>query len=334
MKQRVEYVDLAKGFCILIIVLTHTFGESGGQMMEFFSNFKIPVFFVLSGFFYRKYDSPYFFFIKKTNQLIIPVFFSFLFFSLIWTFLFNIKSEESLYIRNIFLLPDTFKINFGLSPSTWFLVCLFHIFIFSYLLFWICKNKYFIFIISFVIGGVGYYLNLSDISLPIWIDTAFTNLPFFVVGYYIWNDYNIMRESNSPKHYYLFAITFAVMVMLFFTMDANDNIFYAANRFTNVGFWRLYLAGFGGSLFIILLSKFIGHLFIVSYIGRYSIVVLITHQFYLFVIRNILYQINVPQESELVSISVFIIVVLVSLPTIKYGVKYLPYCFAQKDLLH
>ena len=121
---------------------------------------------------------------------------------------------------------------------------------------------------------------------------------------------------------------------MFFTMDANDNTFYAANRYTGVSFVRLYIGGFFGSIFMILISKFIGRLPIVSYIGRYSIVVLITHQFYLFVIRNVLYQINIPQDSAWVSLGVFLIVVLISLPTIKYGIKYLPYCFAQKELLH
>ena len=69
-----------------------------------------------------------------------------------------------------------------------------------------------------------------------------------------------------------------------------------------------------------------------SYIGKYSIVVLITHQAYRFFIRNILYQMEIPQDSNFLNLFVFIILMLIELPTIKYGIKYLPVCFAQKDL--
>lgn len=334
MKQRVEYVDLAKGLCILIIALTHTYGDSGGQIMEILSIFKIPVFFMLSGFFFRQYDSFYVFFKKKTNQLLIPVLFSFLFFSLIWTVFFSLKTEEPINVSNVFFLPDTWKINFGLSPSTWFLVCLFQIFIISYFLYKFFNNRFVLLIAAFAIGGFGYYLNVLDISLPIWMDTAITTIPFFVIGRMIWTEEGLLQKPISAIHYLFLAISFFVIILLFYTMDVNDNTFYAANRYTSVSFVRLYVGGFFGSIFMILISKFIGRLPVVSYIGRYSIVVLITHQFYLFVIRNVLYQINIPQDSAWVSFGVFIIVVLISLPTIKYSIKYLPYCFAQKELLH
>jgi fucose 4-O-acetylase-like acetyltransferase len=186
---------------------------------------------------------------------------------------------------------------------------------------------------AFIIGGVGFYLNIIDISIPIWLDTALTTLPYFVIGNMLWTKTSFMLVENSFRHCLLFSGSLFVMFVLVFSMEPNDNIFYAVNRYTNVSIVRLYLCGFAGSFFIVLLSKFIGKIPVVSYIGRYSIVVLITHQFYLFVIRNILYQMNVPQDSVWVSLGVFIIVVLISLPTIKYGIRYLPYCFAQKDLL-
>lgn len=334
MNKRIEYIDLAKGICILLIALTHTYGDSGGRVMEVLSFFKIPVFFMLSGFFFRKYDSCTTFIKKKTNQLLIPIFFSFIFFSLLSTLFFYIKSGDNLIIRDIFFLPDTWKINFGLSPSTWFLVCLLLIDILCYCIYRVFEENFtFLIILAFLGGGVGYYLNFRDISIPIWFDTALTTIPYFIIGNLIWTKTGFMLEKNSFKHYLFFLVTFIVVLFMIYTMGENDNIFYAANRYTDVGIVRLYMSGFAGSFFIVLLSKFIVKIPIVSYIGRYSIVVLITHQFYLFVIRNILYQINAPQDSIWVSLGVFILVVLISLPTIKYGIKYFPYCFAQKELL-
>lgn len=52
-KNRIEFIDIAKGFTILIIVLTHTYGDSGGSVLEVLSIFKVPTFFALSGLFFK-----------------------------------------------------------------------------------------------------------------------------------------------------------------------------------------------------------------------------------------------------------------------------------------
>ena len=84
---------------------------------------------------------------------------------------------------------------------------------------------------------------------------------------------------------------------------------------------------------MLMFSKYFGHLPIISYIGRYSIVVLLTHLLYLFIIRNLLYQAGINQSERVdTNIVVFAVIILLMLPTIKFCVRYLPYCFAQKDL--
>ena len=99
MNERVEFIDLAKGLCILLIALTHTFGDLGGAPLEILSVFKVPVFFVLSGFFFRIYDSDAIFFKKKTNQLLIPIVFAFVFLSLPLTFLCSYKESFSIPLK-------------------------------------------------------------------------------------------------------------------------------------------------------------------------------------------------------------------------------------------
>ena len=44
-QKRIEFVDLAKGITILIIALTHTYGDSGGFAIEILSIFKVTTFF-------------------------------------------------------------------------------------------------------------------------------------------------------------------------------------------------------------------------------------------------------------------------------------------------
>lgn len=333
MKQRIEYVDLSKGICILLIALTHTYGDSGGQFLEFLSIFKIPVFFMLSGFFFRTYDSFYTFIRKKTNQLLIPILFAFFFFSILWSIISFYKFDDSISVRDFFFVSNTWKLNFGLSPSTWFLLCLLLMDLLYYLIFRFCKANYLvILIVSTIIGIFGFYLNIKDVSLPLWFDTAFTSLPYFFIGNYLWNKTDFMMKESSYQHYLVFIASFLILLYIAFTMDKYADTFYAINRYENVNIVRLYVGGTFGSFFIILMSKFLVSLPIVSYIGRYSIVVLLTHQFYLFIIRNILYQLNLPQNLLGISLGIFLIIIIISLPTIKYGIKYMPYFFAQKEM--
>ena len=123
-----------------------------------------------------------------------------------------------------------------------------------------------------------------------------------------------------------------LLVYYFNELCGADVIGFARNEY-NVHLLSLYIGGIAGTMCVLLLSKFLGHLPIVSYIGRYSIVVLLTHLLYLFVIRNLLYQARISQDNRIdINIAVFVVIILLSLPTIKFCVKYLPYCFAQKDL--
>ena len=115
-------------------------------------------------------------------------------------------------------------------------------------------------------------------------------------------------------------------------MRGKDVIGFARNEF-NVHIILLYLGGSAGTLSVLMFSKYFGHLPIISYIGRYSIVVLLTHLLYLFVIRNLLYQVGIDQGARIdVNIAVFAVIILLMLPTIKFCVIKMPYCFAQKDL--
>ena len=70
-KIRIAYIDLAKGFCIALVVFYHSKGVLGVQYLTdiFFVSFRLPLYFFLSGLFFKEYGSFHNFFIKKTNRL-------------------------------------------------------------------------------------------------------------------------------------------------------------------------------------------------------------------------------------------------------------------------
>lgn len=185
-----------------------------------------------------------------------------------------------------------------------------------------------------LLASGGYALNIANIHLPLWIDSAMTALPFFLFGYCIRKYSQILSTGITKKQilYLLISILILIATSLYNDFANTTIIVYGVNHF-NVNPLCLYLGGITGFYIIFMFAKFIKRLPIFSYIGRYSIVVLLTHLLYLSIIRNILYKIGVNQELFMVNVCIFIFIILLSIPTIYLCIRFLPYWFAQKDLI-
>ena len=83
MSSRIEFIDLAKGICVLLVVVGHVGVNIAIPGLE---NVRMPLYFILSGLFFKSYDGRKNFLIKKTNKILIP----FLFFYLLGYFVFYI----------------------------------------------------------------------------------------------------------------------------------------------------------------------------------------------------------------------------------------------------
>ena len=79
-KKRIEYIDLAKGVCILLVVFAHIHPDlTRYSWGVFFDSFRMPLYFFLSGIFFKRYSGIQEFAIKKVNNLIIPLLFFYAF---------------------------------------------------------------------------------------------------------------------------------------------------------------------------------------------------------------------------------------------------------------
>ena len=79
LKKRIEYIDLVKGICILMVVWIHCTREKGTPLDNLFFCIRMPLYFFLSGMFFKSGISFIDFIIKKINKLIIPFIFFFCF---------------------------------------------------------------------------------------------------------------------------------------------------------------------------------------------------------------------------------------------------------------
>ena len=197
----------------------------------------------------------------------------------------------------------------------------------------ISKNIIIRIALSFACGVTGWYLGVSDVSLYAWIDSALTATPFFVMSYIMRHYGTILYNKMSAFDYAIGALCLVLLIGIYYYNKSFNEVYikYMYNRY-DVNILTIYFGGIIGTYFILMLSKAFTHIPVLSYIGRYSVVILITHQAYIFFIRNILYQLSLPQDNAYLNFSIFVFLLLIELPTIKYGIKYLPVCFAQKDL--
>jgi fucose 4-O-acetylase-like acetyltransferase len=333
MKQRIEYIDLAKGFCISFVVLFHVFGNLSGDFIKIMNLFRMPLYFILSGLFFKTYDGFGGFMKKKTNKLVVPFLFCYFVTIIPSTILLSSISSAKMSINEI-IYNNYGRINLGINGASWFLLCLFFINFFFYIVFLISNhNIKWITFFSCLCGFAGYFLNSCDLYLPMWMDTALTAMPFFLFGYYLRKYTNILQSHFNYKDIVSGILSLLLLVCIYCinSFRGHETICYGDNLY-DIGILSLYTGGFVGTYFILIFAKYFGRIPMISYIGRYSIVVLLTHLLYIFIIRNILFQMEISQDSILVNTSVFIITILISIPTIWFCKKYLPFFFAQKDL--
>ena len=71
--RRIDFVDLTKGVCIILVVMAHV----GGAFEQLDTNsmlscFRMPLYFFISGVFFKSYEGLLGFILRKINKLIIP----------------------------------------------------------------------------------------------------------------------------------------------------------------------------------------------------------------------------------------------------------------------
>lgn len=206
--RRIDFVDLTKGVCIILVVMAHI-GGAFDQLDKhsMLSCFRMPLYFFISGIFFKPYEGLYGFIIRKTNKLIIPFIFfyvsAFLLKYIVWkiapgTFHLPVSWRELLFV---FHGHDLIKFN----PPIWFLLALFNCNILFYLIHYLRdKHLSLMFAATLLIGCTGFFLGKFHIELPLYIDVAMTALPFYVAGFWV-RRYNffLFPQSSVRQDYSL-----------------------------------------------------------------------------------------------------------------------------------
>ncbi len=264
--QRIEFLDLAKGFCILIVVFLHADISS-----SLLTPLYLPLFFILSGFFFKDYDSFLNFLVKKVNQLIIPL----LFFFAIGIF---VRVCTNPHISIIYLLKQPFVEPTLTNEPIWFLICLFWVNLFYYFMHR-KDNNIGLMVICIGLGIVGYLLDYYSIYLPLFLGPAFSSTPFFFVGVML-SKTPLLYKNHHEKVIFVTAVIVLIAVITYCITVDIPLIVFKDNRYVG-NYPEIIIVSVLMVICFLILCKAVKWLPIISYFGRYSIIVLGVHNLFL-----------------------------------------------------
>ena len=332
---RIEFIDCAKGLCILLVVYHHAVSYISYALPfdHILQSFRMPLYFILSGLFFKPYGSFLEFLVKKINRLLIPFFFFFIVCSIILPLVlkgtslisYNISLES---ISNSLIEEDFFNL------PIWFLLCLFNTNILYYaincLLFKSKRRTFLIGIVCLALGIVGYKLAEYQVNVPFYIDSTLVSIPFFFCGHVLKGASLVKGKSIDNKLITFVEVLIIIGVLYLCARPTN----FESNNYDS-SFVSLYICGVLGTIFVFLISKLVYKLPIMSNInilGKYSIITLCTHILLLGPLSKIfgLFIANEGLKLLVLVVSVCVIEIYIIVPLLR---KYFPYFTAQKDLI-
>ncbi|MDE6296637.1 MAG: acyltransferase, partial [Muribaculaceae bacterium] len=257
----------AKGICILLVVLFHF-----GYLEEFpaIQAMRMPLYFILSGLFYKDYESILSFMIRKINRLVIP----FLFFGAISLIFLTRGSLTAIKYHLIepFIKPSIINL------PIWFLLCLFWVNLIYRCLSALTHKTWVKCSVVIIIGVLGRTLSYYHIYLPLFISSAFSAMPFYFIGI-LFRKLPILYKTGKDNLYLGISLFFMAGAILYCRYFNTPHLETLTNIYTG-SMIEIYLISVVLVIGLLLLCKAIRWIPIISYLGRYSIIVLGFHYFY------------------------------------------------------
>lgn len=320
-QKRIEFIDLAKGICIILIILGHCnvqFSIPG------LTEFVMPAFFILSGLFFKEYDNCRMFVLKKTNGLLIPFMF---FYLTAYAMFYALKfCAPQLLITHAEGISDIFCNRQYFNGPIWFLISLFWSNIYLYIINKCIKKDFLRITVIIVLGLCGWIMGQIGVIAPMFMDVALTTLPFFAAGYYLKKTTLIY-----PNKYDKYSILMIFALWIFAFLLTEYSYIRISFHYNIIEGPLVYVAGFIGAILILLICKKLKSLPFVTYCGRYSLILLCVHHMIYRPLMVLLPKTGIEILSS--NWSIAIITLLLSVACIPVCKRLIPWFVAQKDLI-
>jgi len=285
--KRIEWVDVAKGIGIILVVLGHN--KAPGYIINFIYAFHMPLFFFMSGLLNNptRYTNAFHFFRSKFVKLIIPYMVFNAVTYLYWVFIDKPpRTYENIIIPLKGMLYGVGTDGWLLhNNALWFLTCLFLIEVIFYIITRISKNYWIIFLLLLISGVIGAYIVDFNPRLPWGLDVAFTGVVFYGIGYLFKTirDGKLMQFRPQSVLLALVPLTY-ILVFSFFNHGNSFIVDMNSGNYGKIPFF--YLAAFSGIVLVVVVSKFLTNSATLTYLGKNSLIIFGLHILAIKIFKN------------------------------------------------
>lgn len=308
---RLSWIDIARSFGILAVVLCHT----GFPYLQTYlvGPFEVTVFFFISGFLSYKTEQPALktFITKKVKTILVP----YIFFSTIWIvydIVFKLV-ENDFTFTNFLRIVLSYVIQIRMKPI-WFLTCLFFSELCVYVYYKYIHSRYSLKIkttlvlFTFVIGAI--YYKYVKIALPFNIDLCLVSVPIMIIGGYI-KKTKIMDKLVEFSRFQNFLVGILLMIValcLNFINVKFGGMEEGADLFTSsFGLYFVFmLSALLSSVSLFIISYSIGSCRILEYIGKNSLTIFAIHSIPIGIFRRIFNYNIVPFTWKMIFIMIIV----------------------------
>lgn len=306
-KNRIEFVDLAKGVCILLVVMNHI---GVPECIPGLYAAKVPIFFVLSGLFFLNQVNRGGYFVNMSKSIIFP-FLIYYFVSYILFYLMNWIKPDLLGENHGFSIIDIFRQRNLFNGPLWFLLSLAEVELLFLALWKLIKNEKWRCCIILSIAILGFALSEFKIFVALWLDTTMVASLFFYMGIIISRTAFL---TDKPKPFFLIVSGFfSYMIFLLFPV----RIQMSTNQYSNV--YLTVISGMAIVGFILFVCKLIKKLPLINWIGTNSLIILCTHHLIYRPIRVLLMKLGTDNVLIL-----FLVTMIIEVPVIYIINRWLP----------
>jgi len=268
MTQRLNYIDIAKGIGIILVVLSHT---DYSDIVHYTMAFYVPIFFFCSG--YTTSISTNISFKENFKKHAMKLLKPYLFFTIILLIIFRqfylqgfVGIFYSRYCLYPFGSPEIYRFFINGNYPLWFLTCMTVSYFLFYLIIYHPKYQYYISVSYLAITAL---LNHLPILLPWSIDTAFLMALFMFIG--------MQMRQRLPD---LFSITVHPLIVLsvivyVLSLPFCDDINLSVREYGS-SLITFTIAGISGCLITIYIARLIEQCplcVIFQQIGRHSLTI-------------------------------------------------------------
>lgn len=280
----------------------------------------LPLFYFLSGLFFKDYGSFYRLVINKVNKLLVP----FLSFFVLGFLLFCVTTK----LLPLYLLIQPVFENDILNYPIWFLISLFFANLIYGIVTHISKSGYVRGVVVAILGCCGYMLSVYDVYLPLFMSTTLSTMPIFFCGC-------LLKRLTAMEHLkcnglilWISIVILACYILLSSTYDL-PKLYYMGNIWRGNPILALIIS-LVMILSLLIVCRAMKWLPIVSYIGRNTMITLCVH-FLIIWVFGLAYMAVLGEKASPTILSIVTLAgSWIATPVL---LRYLPFIVARRNLI-